>query len=108
MNPIESSESLTLMLPNSSVSVPQAVGLLEAGKLVVLPTETVYGIAVNLRSAEGRRRVKVIKQIKENPNWVIHVGSAEQASELVFDRGRVRWGGGLMWRVWPGRCGAAV
>jgi protein-tyrosine phosphatase len=57
----------------------QAAEALAAGKLVVLPTETVYGIAVNLHSSTARvaaRSLKARLAGTSEPSvapWVIHV-----------------------------------
>lgn len=98
MNPTDSS---ALVLPNSSASVAHAAGLLVSGKLVILPTETVYGIALNLRSPTARQRLKELKQLSGHPGWVLHVGSPEQALEQYL-REASSVGRRLIRRAWPG------
>ena len=74
-----------LLLPASPTSVNRVAELLNAGQLVVLPTETVYGIAVNLASPAARDAARQLKQRAEGrtiPNtsparWVVHVAHPE-------------------------------
>ncbi|MCL2646871.1 MAG: Sua5/YciO/YrdC/YwlC family protein [Phycisphaerales bacterium] len=73
----------------------RAAELIKGGKLIVVPTETVYGIAVNLLAPDARAKAKAIKasvqlqppaepgakgrgsdQPMQSP-WVIHVGQPE-------------------------------
>ena len=67
--------------------------LIKAGKLVVLPTETVYGIAVNLASGEAREAARRIKKLTMDanaplpppPRWVVHVAQPEQVLQWAGD-----------------------
>ena len=66
------------VLACDSKGVARAAQLIKGGKLVVVPTETVYGIAVNLLSAEARAAAKKIKSAGgASPPWVIHVAQPE-------------------------------
>jgi protein-tyrosine phosphatase len=63
---------------------------LKEGQLVVVPTETVYGIAVNLHAAPARAAALHMKHppVEGQPPvpagpWVVHVASAEQALAWV-------------------------
>jgi protein-tyrosine-phosphatase/tRNA A37 threonylcarbamoyladenosine synthetase subunit TsaC/SUA5/YrdC len=70
----------------------RAVAALQAGKLAILPTETVYGIAVNLHSPEARRAARAIKaaaagdgaqeKAAQSP-WVLHLAGSEDVLEWV-------------------------
>jgi len=86
----------------SSATIAQVAAMLGQGQLVALPTETVYGLAFNLRSAEARDRAKALKDIAPgtNPNWVLHVPNVDDALALLPDLSAV--GQRLMRRVWPG------
>jgi protein-tyrosine phosphatase len=61
----------------------RAAELLAAGRLVVLPTETIYGIALNLLSPEARTAAHQLRHPADAasipPHWVIHVASPEEA-----------------------------
>jgi L-threonylcarbamoyladenylate synthase len=63
--------------------VQQAVKLLEAGELVALPTETVYGLGADALNPDA---VAKIFEAKERPAFdplIVHVGSYEQVAEIA-------------------------
>jgi len=92
--------ALLLDAHTTESTVRQVSEMLRAGKLVVLPTETVYGIAVNLLSP-ARARLKALKQLPDNPHWVIHVPSGDHALERYLpDLPPV--GRRLVQKCWPG------
>ncbi|MFD7779020.1 L-threonylcarbamoyladenylate synthase [Streptomyces sp. NPDC059753] len=65
--------------------IEKAAGVLRAGGLVALPTETVYGLGAN---AEDPAAVKRIFQVKERPPshpLIVHIGGAEQLDDWVQD-----------------------
>lgn len=78
----------------------QAVRALQAGQIVVVPTDTVYGLAVDAthdRAVETLFRFKARDEGKPMPIFVV---SEEQAREVAFleeDRMRER-----LMRFWPG------
>ncbi|MFZ2898763.1 MAG: L-threonylcarbamoyladenylate synthase [Saprospiraceae bacterium] len=62
-----------------------AKSLLEAGQLVAIPTETVYGLAGN---AYSEKAVSEIFRVKNRPSFdplIVHVGRWEQAEEFVLE-----------------------
>lgn len=62
-----------------------AKSLLEAGQLVAIPTETVYGLAANAYDAKA---VSEIFRVKNRPSFdplIVHIGSWEQIREFVLD-----------------------
>lgn len=66
-----------------STDIDQAKQLLEAGEIVAIPTETVYGLAAN---ALNRDSVVKIFEAKNRPSFdplIVHVASKEAALELV-------------------------
>ena len=86
---------------DTQTTVRQAAEMLRAGKIVILPTETVYGIAFSLESPEARARVKAMKALPANPKWVIHVPSAEVAMERYAPE-LSALGRRVMQKCWPG------
>ncbi|WP_455481035.1 L-threonylcarbamoyladenylate synthase [Bartonella sp. B12(2025)] len=86
-------------LPLSSASIKEAVVLLEQGRLVALPTETVYGLAGDATSG---RAVSSIFSTKKRPQFnplIAHVSGivmAERYVEIDFLSRR------LMEAFWPG------
>lgn len=81
-------------------SLAQAAAMLAEGKLVVLPTETVYGIGLSLAAPGARDRVKQLKAITGPPHWVIHLGTPDAVQRyLPHLSNRARR---LLARAWPG------
>ncbi|MDG9702599.1 L-threonylcarbamoyladenylate synthase [Streptomyces sp. DH37] len=80
--------------------IEKAAGVLRAGGLVALPTETVYGLGAN---AEDPAAVSRIFQVKGRPSshpLIVHIGGAEQLDDWVQDvpqAARL-----LAERFWPG------
>lgn len=68
----------------SQNDIQNAVQRLQKGEVVGLPTETVYGLAADIRSIEG---VKKIFTVKERPFFdplIVHCSSVEQVKEQVL------------------------
>ncbi|WP_208435125.1 L-threonylcarbamoyladenylate synthase [Bartonella phoceensis] len=71
------------ILPLNSASIKEAVALLAQGKLVALPTETVYGLAGD---ATNGRAVSSIFSAKSRPQFnplIAHVSSIDMAERYV-------------------------
>lgn len=82
------------------IDVERAAKLLRAGRLVAMPTETVYGLAAN---ALDTRAVLSIFEAKNRPGFdplIVHIGSLEQVAEVAVDYPlKARR---LTERYWPG------
>jgi L-threonylcarbamoyladenylate synthase len=100
-------KTLRLTIDSSHPETPQAhraldtaAGILRAGGLVALPTETVYGLGAN---ALDQTAVKRIFAAKQRPEWdpiIVHVASAAMLDDLIAEvpaAGRL-----LMETFWPG------
>ena len=87
------------VLPATAETIERAAGLLRAGRLVGMPTETVYGLAGD---ATDERAVARIFAAKSRPRFnplIVHVpGLAEAEAIAVFDE-RAREAAR---RFWPG------
>ncbi|MBB5073505.1 L-threonylcarbamoyladenylate synthase [Bartonella callosciuri] len=71
------------ILPFNNASLKEAVALLEQGRLVALPTETVYGLAGD---ATNERAVSSIFSMKRRPQFnplIAHVSSIDMAERYV-------------------------
>ncbi|WP_208440357.1 L-threonylcarbamoyladenylate synthase [Bartonella raoultii] len=71
------------ILPLNRASIKEAVALLEQGKLVALPTETVYGLAGD---ATNGKAVASIFSTKRRPQFnplIVHVSSIDMAKHYV-------------------------
>ena len=82
------------------VAVRRAAGLLRAGQVVALPTETVYGLAANALDARAVGRIYEVKGRPAHNPIIVHVASLEMARRCV-----ARWpelAGKLARAFWPG------
>jgi L-threonylcarbamoyladenylate synthase len=86
-------------LAADAAGIARAAELLRAGRLVAVPTETVYGLAAR---ADREGAVAAIFAAKGRPDFnplIVHVASREMARELAqFDARAER----LAERYWPG------
>jgi len=81
-------------------NIQEAQTLLNAGKLVAIPTETVYGLAANALNADA---VIHIFETKNRPHFdplIVHVGHMEQVREVATHIPDVALK--LMEALWPG------
>lgn len=77
-----------------------AKALLEEGKLVAIPTETVYGLAGNALNEEAVTEIYLAKNRPYFDPLIVHVGSVEAVSDYVEEI--PRQASELMRRFWPG------
>jgi L-threonylcarbamoyladenylate synthase len=84
----------------SAGDIEKAAGVLRAGGLVAVPTETVYGLGAN---AEDRAAVTRVFQVKGRPAahpLIVHIGDAERLGDWA---GHVpATAAALARRFWPG------
>ena len=80
--------------------VHRAVQTLAEGKLVVFPTETVYGVGAYARHAEGVSKLFTAKGRSPQAPLVLAIKSAEEALDYVAKPGRLAER--LARRCWPG------
>ena len=80
--------------------VHQVVQTLAEGKLVLFPTETVYGIAASACSEEGMLRLIAAKGRDGKKPFTLAIKSAEEALDYVPHMGAL--GERLARRCWPG------
>ncbi len=80
--------------------VHRAVQALAEGRLVVFPTETVYGVAASALCADAVRRLAEIKGRKAGHPFALAVKSVEDALDYVPDMSPL--GERLARRLWPG------
>lgn len=85
---------------SSDADIARAVELLRSGKLVAIPTETVYGLAANALDVPA---VASIFEAKQRPGWdplIVHVSDMAMLSRVVRDVPACALA--LMDRFWPG------
>ncbi|HLN75252.1 MAG: L-threonylcarbamoyladenylate synthase [Methylococcaceae bacterium] len=87
----------------TGTNIDKAAALLREGKLVVFPTETVYGLGANAMDALAVARVFAMK---ERPNFdplIVHISSLDQMEQLfqapidpqVYELAKAFWPGPL-------------
>ncbi|MGW4109813.1 L-threonylcarbamoyladenylate synthase [Actinosynnema sp. NPDC004786] len=80
--------------------IEKAAGVLRAGGLVAMPTETVYGLAANVEDTAAVARVFQVKGRPPSHPLIVHVAGAERLGDWVADvpdTARL-----LAERFWPG------
>jgi protein-tyrosine phosphatase len=91
--------------PDYEASIRRAAEAIAAGKLVVLPTETVYGAAGDVSHPDGRRRLAELRGDTpgERKPFTIHLADVEDADRYL---GEVNdFARRLMRKLWPGPVG---
>ncbi len=91
-------EGAPILNPDTA-GIARAAELLRAGRLVALPTETVYGLAAR---ADSEAAVAAIYRAKGRPDFnplIVHIGLREQADALAELDERAET---LAARFWPG------
>tara|TARA_R110002049_G_scaffold72490_6_gene187461 strand:+ start:179878 stop:180942 length:1065 start_codon:yes stop_codon:yes gene_type:complete len=67
----------------SESSIAQAAELLAQGKLVAIPTETVYGLAANAWDADAVRKIFQAKNRPATNPLIVHVASVERLADAI-------------------------
>jgi len=89
-----------MIYPSDAENIHRAAALIRAGELVVMPTETVYGLAANALDENAVRKIFEAKGRPESNPLIVHVASLETARNLASE-----WPGDaqtLAERFWPG------
>jgi len=81
-------------------AINEAATLLEDGGLIVFPTETVYGIAVNLLNKKAYERLKELKNRPAEKNFSIHLSDKKDVRKYAIDI--LPRAFKVMSRFWPG------
>lgn len=63
----------------------EAANILSRGGLVVIPTETVYGIAANMQNLAAIERLSEIKKRPEGKPFSLHIDAKEKIEEFAKD-----------------------
>lgn len=83
-----------------SNNIVQAKAFLDAGQLVAIPTETVYGLAGNALNPEAVAQIYAIKQRPTHNPLIVHIASIDQLETVARDIPDVAWR--LAASCWPG------
>lgn len=87
------------LLPPSPAAIARAGQLLQAGALVVFPTETVYGLGADATRAESLERLYAAKRRPAHNPLIVHLADLEEARLVAcFDHRALELGAAF----WPG------
>ena len=87
-------------MPLDGEEIDRAARLLQAGRLVAFPTETVYGLGANALDSEAVARIYAVKRRPATSPLIVHIASIEMAKSLISD-----WpesADRLATKFWPG------
>ncbi len=84
-------------------ALQRGADVLEGGGLVVLPTETVYGVAGRIDLPETRKKLEALRASNEQKPWTLHLADPEQAWDYV--KKRSPFAERLVRKLWPGPVG---
>ena len=80
--------------------IGQAVSMLQAGRLVAFPTETVYGLGADARNCEAVGKIFAAKGRPADHPLIVHLCDVKEMSEWAQDIPEVAWQ--LAEVFWPG------
>ena len=80
--------------------IQQAADILKKGGLVILPTETVYGIAANMQHYKAIERLYKVKQRPKDKPFSIHIADKDKIEEFAADIPVAAYK--LISKFWPG------
>ncbi|MGA2443696.1 MAG: Sua5/YciO/YrdC/YwlC family protein, partial [Tepidisphaeraceae bacterium] len=92
-----------LNAPDYPQEIQRAAELLAAGKLVVLPTETVYGVAGVLTNAEVRSSLAQIRGSAKPKPFTIHLARPGDAVQYLGEAND--FARRVIHKLWPGPVG---
>lgn len=81
-------------------AVREAAACLAGGGLVVIPTETVYGLAANVVDTRAMARLRAVKGREAAKPFTVHIGARADAAKFVPELTSV--GRRLVDKAWPG------
>ena len=85
---------------NNYEKIKEAAESLKNGKLVLFPTETVYGIGADALNEEAVKNIYIAKgRASDNP-LIVHISNLEMLKDLVEEVGQVEQK--LIDKFWPG------
>ncbi len=70
---------------NMRVNLQQAIAKLKAGEVVAIPTETVYGLAVDASNDAALRQIYAIKQRPMDNPLIVHIADIAQVSDWAAE-----------------------
>lgn len=80
--------------------IKEAAEIIKSGGLVIIPTETVYGIAANMLNAKTIERLYEIKGRPKEKRFSLHIDAKEKINHYASNIPVVAWK--LIDKFWPG------
>jgi len=77
----------------------EIIGLLRGGGVVVLPTDTLYGLSTAVSSPHGVRRIDELKGLRDRKGYIMLADSVAMVTRYVASFGCL--GRPLLERTWP-------
>ncbi|EMI17798.1 Translation factor, SUA5 type [Rhodopirellula maiorica SM1] len=74
---------MTLIQPASDDVLDRAAALLAAGKLIAIPTETVYGLAANAWDRDAVAKIFAAKQRPATNPLIVHIAAVDRMDQAV-------------------------
>ena len=90
----------TILAKADAASVKKAAGLLQAGEIVAIPTETVYGIAASAFNGAAVKKIFEAKGRPQDNPLIVHIDRLEMLEGLVS--GVPQGARALAEAFWPG------
>lgn len=75
----------TVMLDGSELSVKKAAAFIQAGEVVGMPTETVYGLAANAFNEEAVAKIFAAKERPADNPLIVHISDLTMISEIAAE-----------------------
>lgn len=82
------------------LEIQRAVQLLQQGELVVIPTETVYGLAADAKNPSAINKIFALKGRPANHPLIVHIAGADQLAQWAVAIPEVAYR--LAEQFWPG------
>ncbi len=94
------SKYIDLKKESNLLELEEAAKALREGKLVLFPTETVYGIGANALNEEAVKRIFIAKGRAQDNPLIVHVSDKKMLEDLVQNVGEIEKT--LIKEFWPG------
>ena len=85
---------------NSDGIIKEVVSVLKKGRVVVIPTDTIYGLAADARNPAAVQRIFEIKQRPKTKTLPVFIGDIEEARKIAEVGERRRK---FLEKIWPGK-----
>lgn len=94
------SKYINLKNDNDYTKIKPAAESIKQGKLVLFPTETVYGIGANALNVQAVKDIFIAKGRAQDNPLIVHIANIEMLKELVQNVGEIEEK--LIKNFWPG------